>query len=46
MVNPENQDVKGIAEIIIRKHRNGPLGTVNLRFDEEITKFRNLSRIE
>ncbi len=46
LVNPENQDVKGIAEIIIRKHRNGPLGTVNLRFDEEITKFRNLSRIE
>jgi len=33
---------KGIAEIIIAKHRNGPVGTVELGFDDRYTKFFNL----
>lgn len=33
---------KGVAEIIIAKHRNGPVGTVKLGFDERFTKFFNL----
>ena len=32
---------KGEAEIIIAKHRNGPVGTVKLLFQESITKFKN-----
>ena len=32
---------KGEAEIIIAKHRNGPVGTVNLLFQGSITKFKN-----
>jgi replicative DNA helicase len=32
---------KGIAEIIIAKHRNGPVGTVELGFLKEFTKFVN-----
>ncbi len=32
----------GIAEIIIGKHRNGPVGTVKLRFFKEYTRFENL----
>ncbi len=33
---------KGIAEIHIAKHRNGPVGTVNLRFFEALTRFTDL----
>jgi replicative DNA helicase len=36
--------VKGHAEIIIGKQRHGPIGTVKLSFNEEITKFGNLAR--
>ena len=32
---------KDIAEIILAKHRNGSLGTVNLRFIGEYTKFED-----
>jgi len=41
-----NQDTpdKGIAEIIIAKQRNGPIGTVNLAFLGEYTRFENLAR--
>ncbi len=35
---------KGIAEIIISKQRNGPIGTVDLVWLPEYTKFANLQR--
>ena len=41
--NPETID-KGIAEIIIVKHRNGPTGTVKLLFDAEYTQFKNVEK--
>ncbi|MDP1524818.1 MAG: replicative DNA helicase [Rhodocyclaceae bacterium] len=34
---------KGIAEVIIGKHRNGPTGTVKLTFLGEFTKFENFA---
>lgn len=40
--NPE----KGIAEIIIAKQRNGPIGMVKLAFLEKYTSFENLARME
>ncbi len=40
--NPETED-KGIAEIIVTKHRNGPIGTVKLLFEPQFTRFRNLA---
>ena len=41
MYNPET-DKKGIAEIHIAKHRNGPLTTIPLRFFSRTTKFTDL----
>ena len=38
---PEN---RGIAELIVAKQRNGPVGTVNLMFIKEYTRFENLTR--
>jgi replicative DNA helicase len=35
----ENDQRTNIAEILIEKHRNGPVGKVDLRFDEEKTTF-------
>ena len=33
----------GVAEIIIAKHRNGPTGIANMRFDNEYARFENLN---
>jgi len=35
---------KGIADIIIAKHRNGPIGKIELYFDEKIASFRTLEK--
>ncbi len=43
--NPTEENA-GIGEVIIAKHRNGPVGKVNLAFIKEYTKFTNLSRLE
>lgn len=42
LYDPET-DRKGIAEIVIAKHRNGPVGTVELRFDTATTRFSDLT---
>jgi replicative DNA helicase len=41
--SPDTPD-RGIAEVIIAKHRNGPTGTIKLLFDPQFTKFKNLAR--
>ncbi len=35
---------KGIADIIVAKQRNGPIGTIELRFWEKYTKFGSLEK--
>ena len=37
--NPEKEDNKGLAECIIAKHRNGEVGTVQLGWAGQYTKF-------
>ena len=40
--DPDTPD-RGIAEVIVTKHRNGPVGTVKLLFEPQFTRFRNLA---
>jgi replicative DNA helicase len=39
--NPETTE-PNITELIIAKHRNGPIGTARILFESEYTKFKNL----
>jgi replicative DNA helicase len=41
----EMENAKNIADILIAKQRNGPIGNVALRFDTRTTGFSNLERL-
>jgi len=43
--NEESPD-KGLAEIIIGKQRNGPIGKIKLSFEGQYTKFNDLSHVD
>lgn len=40
-----SEEEQNTAEIIIAKHRNGPLASVQLKFDQEKVSFRSIDRI-
>lgn len=40
-VAPEDENM---AEILVAKHRNGPLGTVKLRFNPDLASFENIDK--
>ena len=40
----ELEQVRNLAELIIAKQRHGPIGTVKLHFDENLTKFSDLAQ--
>ena len=42
--NPENTQKPGILEIMIKKHRNGPTGSVDLFFDSAKQRYRDLAK--
>jgi replicative DNA helicase len=37
----DREDLKGLADLIVAKQRNGPIGTVPLRFLSQFTRFEN-----
>jgi replicative DNA helicase len=43
-VYKEDTENRGIADLIIGKHRNGPTGTIQLKFFSQYTLFGNLER--
>jgi replicative DNA helicase len=43
--DPDTEN-KNITDVIIAKHRNGPIDTIQLFFQKEFTKFANLSRMQ
>jgi replicative DNA helicase len=43
-VYKQSEENKGLAEIVIGKQRNGPIGSVKLAFLREFTRFENLWR--
>lgn len=43
--NPDTEN-KNITDVIIAKHRNGPVDTVQLFFHKQFTKFADLSRMD
>lgn len=40
---PDKEEVKGLAEVLIRKQRNGPIGACRLSFIGSFTRFENFS---
>jgi replicative DNA helicase len=40
----ELDQINNLAEVIIGKQRHGPIGTVKLHFNADLTKFGNLAR--
>jgi replicative DNA helicase len=38
---PDREDLRGMAELLLAKQRNGPTGRVNMVFLKEFTKFEN-----
>lgn len=40
----KNTDNKNIADILVSKHRNGPIGEIKLYFNEQCTSFKNLDK--
>jgi replicative DNA helicase len=42
---PDDQSLKGYAEVLIRKHRNGPVGEIPLKFAPEFSRFEESEKL-
>jgi replicative DNA helicase len=40
---PDREDLRGLAEIVVAKQRNGPTGKIKLAFLRQYTRFENLA---
>ena len=45
-VYSRDEEDKGLGEIIVGKHRNGPTGSIDISFLSQYAKFENLSRMQ
>ena len=45
-VYTRDDEDKGLGEIIVAKHRNGPTGSVDISFIDKYAKFENLSKLQ
>ena len=45
-VYSKNEEDKGLGEIIVSKHRNGPTGSIDISFIDRYARFENLSKLE
>lgn len=43
LFRPDDEDSVGVAEVVVAKQRNGPIGSVKLSFLDYCTRFENLS---
>lgn len=43
-MHKKREETAGIAECIVAKNRNGPVGNLKMQFDADLAMFRNLSR--
>lgn len=44
MEKAQRENKENICEVIIAKHRNGPIGTIELYFHKEFSRFANLEK--
>ncbi|MBN2499209.1 MAG: replicative DNA helicase, partial [Anaerolineales bacterium] len=44
LYRPEDGDSSNKVEVIVAKHRNGPIGTVQLAFRQSLTKFEDAAQ--
>ena len=42
--NDPEEDIRGKAELLLAKHRNGPIGNVDLAFQSPYPRFRNMAQ--
>ena len=42
-LHPAQPYTEGVAQVIVAKHRNGPTGTIELRFRKNLTRFEDLA---